>query len=169
MKNNSCLVHRLTDSKFGRILREDQIAALAEIATEHNFAAGTRLFEKGCPADAMWVVCSGEVNIQMALPNQGAETILKLGASDLLGWSALVGDGQMSAAAVVGKDACLVKLPADSLKEICLQDHTLGYAIMGTVAFTLATRLKATRQQLIGVAARAEACQPLAIRISDSE
>lgn len=167
MSEQNCAVQLLQESKFGRILRDDQIEALAAIAIEERYEAETEIFCEGCPADAMWVICSGEIDVQMSLPHRVPETILTLSASDLLGWSALVGDGKMSAAAIARQDCHLLKLPAELLKNLCLDDHTLGYAVMGTVAFTLATRLKATRRQLLDLYTQKEAYTPLAIRISD--
>jgi len=145
------LMNFLRLSKFGRLLRSDQLRAVASIATAQSISAGEVVFQHGCQADALWIVCKGSVDIRMPMRSQGEATILTLGPAELVGWSALVGDGLMSATAVAAEQTTLMRLPADRLKELCIGDHTLGYAVMGTVAATLNSRLNASRRQLVNL------------------
>ena len=165
MNDRLCLIQHLRQSKFGRLLRTDQVRRLAAIAEEQSLPAAEILFEEGCQADALWVICSGSVDIRMAVRWQADSTILTVGPGELLGWSALVGDGLMSATAVAAEPTTLVRLPADPLKDLCISDHTLGYAVMGTVAATLNSRLNASRRQLVNLSQKQEGCTPLAVRV----
>lgn len=151
MKRTDPKTELIRASRLGRVLTDDQVRKTAETAEHVEAAAGTRLFEEGSPATALWVVTSGTVSIELHAPGQSDSRILTLGARDLLGWSALVGDGEMTASAVVTKDAHLLKLPAEKVKELCIADCRLGFAVMGNVARVLANRLKATRLQLLDV------------------
>lgn len=149
MTDTTSQIELLRDSKLGRILSDDQLRQLADIVVDESASAGTQLFCEGCNAEFMWVVCSGAVALEMNVPGRSDVRILSLGATDLLGWSALVGDGHMSASAIVTEHAHLLKIPASKLKELCLNDHAFGFAVMGNVAYALANRLKATRLQLL--------------------
>lgn len=138
----------LRRSKFGRLLRDDQIRELAGIAICERLPAGTEVFQEGSRAEALWVICEGSVDIRLNLSQRPAAAIQTLNPPELLGWSALVGDGLMSATAVTATPATLLRLPADALKDLCIADHTLGYAVMGTIAATLTCRLAAARRQV---------------------
>ncbi|MCR9202390.1 MAG: Crp/Fnr family transcriptional regulator [Planctomycetaceae bacterium] len=147
----------LRRSKFGRLLRDDQIRALAGIAICEPLPAGVEVFAEGSKAEALWVICEGTVAIQLSTRDGAPAIIQTLNEPELLGWSALVGDGLMSATALTTTQTTLLRLPADALKDLCIADHTLGYAVMGTIAATLTGRLSVAR----GQAARAvAACQP---------
>lgn len=139
----------IRQSKIGRVLNDSQVRRLADITDRVHRGAGSQLFAEGSMADAIWLVCCGRVAIEIQVPGRADVCVLNLEASDIVGWSSLCGDGRMTASAVVTDDAWLLRVPINALKELCLQDHTLGYAVMGNVARVLAERLTATRQQLL--------------------
>jgi len=101
----------------------------------------------GSQAEALWVICEGTISIQLDSGDEPPAVIQTLCEPELLGWSALVGDGLMSATALTTTETTLLRLPADALKDLCIADHTLGYAVMGTIAATLNSRLAIARQQ----------------------
>lgn len=141
------ILPRLRRSKFGRLLRDDQIRALAGIAVCEQRPAGVEIFRQGSPAEALWVICEGTVAIQLDNGDEPPASIQTLSEPELLGWSALVGDGLMSATALTTSETMLLRLPAEALKDLCIADHTLGYAVMGTIAATLNGRLAIARRQ----------------------
>lgn len=139
----------LRQTALGAVLDDRHLGDVGRIATEVREPSGTVLFHEGAPANALWLLCSGSVALDMQVPARGAVRLQTLGPRDLLGWSALVGDGAMSTTATVTEDSQLLKLPAERIKDICISDHTLGYAVMGYVARTVANRLRGTRLQLL--------------------
>ena len=141
------ILPRLRRSKFGRLLRDDQIRALAGIAVCEQLPAGVEVFCEGSQAEALWVICEGTIAIQLDSGDEPPAVIQTLCEPELLGWSALVGDGLMSATTLTTTETTLLRLPADALKDLCIADHTLGYAVMGTIAATLNSRLAIARQQ----------------------
>lgn len=146
----------LRHSTLGAVLDERHLETLGRIAVPVHKPTGAILFREGSPADALWVMCSGRIALDMQVPGRNDVRVLTLGPRDRLGWSALVGDGSMSATATVINDAELLRLPAQPLTELCLADHTLGYAVMGNVARAMANRLRGTRLQLLDLFAETE-------------
>ena len=149
MQEDDSIEHHIRQSVLGSGLDTQDINSLASIAEQSSFLAGRVLFIEGGAANALSVVCSGRVALDMHVPLRGNVRILTLGAGDLLGWSALVGDGIMSATATVLEDAVLLNLPKASLRRLCDADHTLGYAVMNLVARALAQRLQGARLQML--------------------
>lgn len=159
MPQNCSILEQLQHSTLGVVLDDSHLEQLAQIITPIHEPAGAILFKEGAAADALWVVCSGSVALDIQVPGRGSVRVLTLGPRDMLGWSALVGDGSMTTTATVTEDAQLLRLPALKLKELCIADHTLGYAVMGNIARALANRLRGTRLQLLDLYAETESAQ----------
>lgn len=159
MSDHNSILQQLQQSTLGAVLDNAHLAELAKIVVPVDEPSGTNLFKEGSTANALWVVCSGSIALDVQVPGRRAVRVLTLGTRDLLGWSALAGDGSMTTTATVIEDAQLLRLPAQQLKELCVADHTLGYAVMGNIARALANRLCATRLQLLDVFAETEPTQ----------
>src|SRR5215475_1981064 len=72
------------------MLSEAQRAVVADTAQEVEFPSGTRIFEEGQPAEGCWLIQTGTVALDTAVPGRGSLVIQTLGPGDLLGWSWLV-------------------------------------------------------------------------------
>lgn len=159
MTDEESILRQLQLSTLGAVLDDSHLAELARIVVPVFKPSNSVLFKEGSPADALWILCAGRIALDIWVPGRGAVRVLTLGPRDMLGWSALVGDGSMTTTATVTDDTKLLRLPADQLKDLCLRDHTLGYAIMGNVARSLANRLCCTRLQLLDLFAETEPAQ----------
>ena len=156
MLEDVSIEQRLRQSALGTGLDPQDIRSLASIARPVCYAARRVLFIEGGAAAALSVVCSGRIALDMHVPLRGSVRILTLGSGDLLGWSALVGDGIMSATATALEDTMLLDLPKEALRRLCDTDHTLGYAVMNLVARALAQRLHGTRLQMLDLFSETE-------------
>lgn len=99
-----------------------------------QFAAGAVVFTEGDPADEMFVVKSGEIEISV-----GGKVVRTIGEADLFGEMALVDDSPRSATARARTDAVLV--PVDRRRFEFLVQQTPGFAT--AVLGTMAERLRA--------------------------
>lgn len=142
-------LHQLRNSALGVGLSDGHVEILAGLATTELCPAGTVIFKEAATANHVSVVCTGSVALDMHVPLRGNVRLLTLGSGDLLGWSAIVGDGIMTATATVLKDAQLLSIPGTKLREMCDADPALGYAVLNLVARALAKRLQGTRLQML--------------------
>lgn len=156
MSEDQTILRQLQKSTLGAVLDDRHLATLAQIVIPVHEPSGSILFKEGAPANALWVVCSGAIALDIQVSGRAPVRVQTLGPRDLLGWSALVGDGSMTTTATAIEDTQLLQLPAMPLKELCLADHTLGYAVMGNVARSLANRLHGTRLQLVDLYTESE-------------
>jgi len=127
---------------------EDQ-QKLVQISQAVELPAGTEIFTEGTVSADLYLLLSGRVELCMSVPARGCVPILTLEEGDLLGWSAALGQGEMTATAVAVKDTQAIALSADKLQALCHQDHDIGYQVMRRVAIALSRRLVATRLQLL--------------------
>jgi CRP-like cAMP-binding protein len=127
---------------------------LAAIARRCRYGRGSTIFTEGQVDPHAYVVVEGTVALEMSVPERGHVSLMTLGPGELLGWSAILQEGPMTARAVAASDCELIALPAIPLAETCAKDHHLGYQVMRRVAQSLARRLVATRLQLLDLFSR---------------
>ena len=122
---------------------------LAEASKLCDVPAGSTLFKEGSESDNLYLIVEGQVALDMNVPGRGSVRILTLGAGDMVGWSALLAAGPMTATAVAVTETQAVVAPSNKLLELCESDHEAGYQLMHQMAVALSHRLVATRLQLL--------------------
>lgn len=139
----------LRTSSFLQALSPGDLDKLADIAQLHTVPAGTVIYQEGQLCDDVHVVSSGLIGLDMCMPRQGCTRILTVGPGELLGWSALLAEGRMSVRATATSDSTLIGLPARQLRQLCDDDHDIGYAVMQQISQALSRRLLSTRLQML--------------------
>lgn len=132
---------------FGEV-DDESLKQVAMISNEVKFSAGETIFEEGDPAENLYLLTDGEVDLQYTLGSGELRTVDTLVAGDLMVWSALVEPYKCSATGKVKKDAMAIAMAADKLRQLCENNHELGYRVLTSVAQLLATRLEGARVQL---------------------
>ncbi len=122
---------------------------LASLGTLKTVPSGTVLFREGDYHDHFYVVQSGAVILEMCLPGRGCTRLLTIGPGEMLAWSSVVGESQMTATAIAQGDVELLCFSGKALAEVCESDHECGYYLMRWLATALSKRLFATRLQLL--------------------
>jgi|SRR6056297_982442 len=125
--------------------------ALQEIADIVLVSKGTLLFSEGEFHGYVYFVATGTIALDMVSERCIHQQILSIGDGDLLGWSAILTGGAMTASALALEECCLVAFQADRLRTLCEKDHDIGYIVMKGIAKLLSRRLLATRIQFLDV------------------
>ncbi len=125
------------------------IRQLAALGSLQVVGTGRVLFAEGDRHSRLYFVVAGAIRLDMLTARCGTQPILSVGTGDILAWSALVGDGLMTATAIVTEDALLAAFEARDLQRVLEQDPKFGYQFMRVVAQSLSRRLLATRLQLL--------------------
>lgn len=144
-----CDAGLLTNLRFAARLPPETVADLARISTVKTFAAKKVLFREGAISNELFLVQSGHVALDMHVPGRGAVRILSVGEGELLGWSALLGEGPMTATATAIENTVVVAIEGAKLRELCARNHEAGFQVMRQVVAALSQRLLATRLQLL--------------------
>lgn len=139
----------LMDLRFTAGLSDEDQRKLADISRLQEFPKGTLIFAEGSDHKDLYVVRSGRVEICMSIPARGCLPVLTLEAGDLVGWSSILKQGEMTSTVVAVLDTEMVAINADDLRELCEQDHDIGYQIMQRIASALSQRLVASRLQVL--------------------
>ncbi|MCH9653682.1 MAG: cyclic nucleotide-binding domain-containing protein [Planctomycetes bacterium] len=135
--------------RFTSGLSDEDQRNLARISHAQNFPKGATVFTVGSDHKDIYVIRSGRVEICMSIPARGCLPVLTLEAGDLVGWSSILKQGEMTATVIAVEDTQTIAIDAANLSELCEQDHDIGYQIMRRVATALSQRLVASRLQVL--------------------
>ena len=127
----------------------DQLARLAQAASDVTVPAGHRFFDDGGHATRFWLVQSGHVTVDVHVPGQGRVPIDTIGMGDLIGWSWLFPPFTWAFGAAAASRVEAFEFDARMVRTWCGSDPALGYEITRRVAEVLTRRLKSTRSRLI--------------------
>jgi CRP/FNR family transcriptional regulator, cyclic AMP receptor protein len=127
----------------------EQLDALAEAASEVRFPARHRLFEDGGYAGRFWLIRSGQVALDLHVPERGPMVIETIAMGELLGWSWLFSPFRWAFGAVAVGPVEAFEFDAAAVRALCASDPALGHELTQRVAQVLAHRLQATRVRLI--------------------
>jgi len=136
-------------------LSKTQLELIGSICQERHYQADDVLFEENTPGDEMYIIASGEVQIQVdpalidGSDNTGATTIATLRRGQSFGEVALVDEGLRSASARCSQqDTHLIVIPRDKLMLLCDTYPQLGYRLMRNLAADLAMKIRHTDLQV---------------------
>ncbi|HET6529457.1 MAG TPA: cyclic nucleotide-binding domain-containing protein [Actinoplanes sp.] len=130
-------------------LNDWQLEHLAADAQRAIIHAGNRVFREGDPADRMWLIVDGRIDVDTRLPDRGDVIIDTLGPGDVLGWSWLFPPYRWHFGAVARETALTVELDGPRVRELCQRDPGLGYHFITGLFQVVTDRLQATRRRLI--------------------
>jgi len=155
------LEYVLEELSFSAELPPNVLEQLAAESTIQRVAAGEIIFREGSTNDNLYLVRSGRVALEMSVPGRGAVRILTVGPGEMVGWSALLDQGRMTASAVVVEETDVVVAPAAQLRKLSETNREFGFHLMRQMADALSKRLVATRLQLLDLFAEAPADIPV--------
>jgi CRP-like cAMP-binding protein len=136
-------------------LETPYLKKLTSIATEAEFEEDEIVYREGEVGKAIYLIESGEVAIEMEVPDYGSVTVYKVGPGQLFGWSSLFPPRRKKARARVLKPTQAIVIDADKLRNLFRLDQGLEYAMMGCITQIVVDRMHATRLKLLEVLASA--------------
>jgi CRP-like cAMP-binding protein len=129
-------------------LTRDALAKLAAIAEDTIVNSGTKVIEDMDPADNLYLLVKGEVNICCELGSGEIRVMDTVGEGELFAWSALVEPFRYTSTAIAATDCELIAFDARRLRAMCEQDLDLGYQVLTRIVTLLTNRLESVRVQL---------------------
>jgi CRP-like cAMP-binding protein len=139
------------------VLREctgKEIQAITEICRPMTVQQGDRIFEAGGPADFLYFVAEGVVELSYKVTHYLATkeiTIDRIRKDQTFGWSALAESKTYTLSAVATTQVELFQVPATDLRKLCSEHHHLGYVLMKNIAVIIGGRFERTQRILMGV------------------
>jgi CRP/FNR family transcriptional regulator, cyclic AMP receptor protein len=152
--NEAQLLDILRGLRFLSGVGDEVLKTIASVATLKEFPAGAVVFREGQSESHIYLVVTGGVALEVRLAGRDARRIQTVGAGELLGWSPVLGQITMTATARTVDPTRLIAVDGTQLVSLCEHNPKFGYEFMKRTALALATRLSATRLQLLDVYGR---------------
>jgi CRP/FNR family cyclic AMP-dependent transcriptional regulator len=127
---------------------EESLRRLAMNSQVLSFDTGQTLFRDNEPAQHLYLVTEGEVDIQYVLGSGERRTADTRVSGDLLLWSAIIKPYRTTAYALARRPTQVVAIDAGTLRRLCEEDRELERVLMKEVAQVISERLSAARVQL---------------------
>lgn len=116
-------------------VREEYVAHAAMMATEIRLAAGEVLFQQGDPGTAMFVVASGELEVQV-----DGERVNLIGEREVVGEMAVLDPEPRSATVIALDDSLLLRITSQDLDLLMSEDVEVARGIIQTLCQRLRSR-----------------------------
>ena len=135
------------------------VGILAACAHTRKFEIGEFLLRQGELANDLYLICSGDVSLEISVPHQGFVQIEALSGGDVLGWSWLMPYHRWQFDARAITPVLAIQIESKTLFESMERNHDLGYQVLKRMTLVIAQRLQAVRgrvYQLCSLAVRDE-------------
>lgn len=128
-------------------LSDKELDEIEKLTHERKYQAGEHVFKNKAPAEGMFIIISGSVEIY--LENDGSKNILaELGEQDFFGEIALLDQEPRSAGAVATAPSTLLGFFRPDLLSLMERNPALSSKILTNLGAVLAERLRKTNELL---------------------
>lgn len=132
-------------------LSDEQLAFVSGCGRNARFSSGQLIFREGAPADALYLVRSGMVTLEIHEAGRGTAQVETIDAGDVVGWSWLYPPHRWNVDARATGDVAAVVFDGTCLREKIERDHDLGYRLMKKLLYHLHVRLERVRLRHLDV------------------
>jgi CRP/FNR family cyclic AMP-dependent transcriptional regulator len=146
MRVNSALLEK---QLFFRGMANRQLELLAENSMPAEFNAGDPILTQGDSASHFHLILEGEVDLISRGLDDETVRIQSIGKGDLLGWSWLFPPYYWHFDARAITPVKTLSFLGTRLRELCDENHDLGYVLMMRVTGIVIKRLQAARRELV--------------------
>lgn len=138
-------------------LDPEHLQKISEISRLRHVRAGEVLFREGDAEDYLYIVVEGRVALDMFIPHRGKVRIYTAEPWDVFGWSSVIPIvRKRTAGAIAVVEGAVIAIHSEKLRQVCDEDHDLGYVVMRRLANIVASRLMVTRLQMLDMFASPE-------------
>jgi CRP/FNR family transcriptional regulator, cyclic AMP receptor protein len=131
-------------------LNQPQRNRIGEISILRDVGAMETLFLEGDKEDYTYILLKGQVAIEMTIPGHEPVRVHLSEPGEIIGWSSVMPIIRQRTATARSNTPCqLLAIESVKFRELCDEDHDMGYFLMRRLANIVATRLLLTRLRLV--------------------
>ncbi len=121
--------------------------------------AGEFLFHQGETGDSMYMLESGQINVQLRLPDGEERTLFTVEPMAILGEMSLLLNSARTATLVAATDSCLWRVTHQKLQEGLKNRERWAIKLMMGIAQTLARHVEAMNKEVVTQIAKVQKLQ----------
>lgn len=124
------------------------LALLGPLFERVSFRAGAVVVEQGDPADYLYLIEQGMLEISYKPYDGEAITVIHLEAGGLFGWSAVVGSPKYTSSGIAVDDLRVIRVRGSDLRKLCQEHPEAGKAILDRLADAVSARWQNAHDQV---------------------
>ncbi|MGB8861704.1 MAG: cyclic nucleotide-binding domain-containing protein [Ilumatobacteraceae bacterium] len=144
--HTSLAAHRFADG-----LAPELVDALATMAHFAEHPSGAWIATQGAPADRFHLMLEGRCAIEVAAAGRDPLVIATVHPGEVVGWSWMLAPHVWHFDVLALDHTRTIAIDGAELRAACRANHELGFEITHRLARVIASRLEATRLQLVDV------------------
>ena len=129
-------------------LDEKIMETLQPLLEPFSCRAGTVVLRQGMPADHIYLIVKGKVEVSYKPYDGSLMTISLLGKDGLFGWSAVVGSSKYTSTATAIEDLEAFRIRGSELRKFCNKHPDEGRKILESLANAVSSRWKDAHAQV---------------------
>lgn len=129
-------------------LDEKFMDTLQPLLEPFSCRAGTIVLRQGMPADHIYLIVKGKVEVSYKPYDGSSMTISLLGKDGLFGWSAVVGSSKYTSTATAIEDLEAFRIRGSELRKFCNEHPEAGRQILESLANAVSSRWKDSHEQV---------------------
>lgn len=149
--DNREILELLESVRFLHDIPEAYLVPIASISQVREFPAGSVLFREGQDHASVYLILEGSVALEVRVTGQSTRRLQTVGEGELLGWSPLLNQTEMTATARALQATRAITIDAAQLVAQFEHNPRFGLEFIRRTAQALSQRLNATRLQLLDV------------------
>ncbi len=110
--------------------------------------AGTIILEQGAPAEFLYFVVSGTVEMSFKPYDGNPITVTHVEKDGLFGWSAVIGSEKYTSSAIAIEDVEAFRVHGSELRKFCVEHPQAGKDVLERLADGVASRWKDAHKQI---------------------
>jgi CRP/FNR family transcriptional regulator, cyclic AMP receptor protein len=130
-------------------LDSGQVNALSPFLEEVRFSAGQVIFQQGQPAEFLFILLRGQVQVRYKPYDGPALTVARILPGDVFGWSAALGREIYTSGALAAEESSAYRIRTDSLHHLCDCEPDAGGILLERLAGVIAERLRNTHSTIL--------------------
>jgi CRP-like cAMP-binding protein len=144
---------RLKVSEVNRVvifaeLEKEQMDLLRPLFEPFSCSAGTVIFRQGAPADYLYFVLSGKVEVFYKPHDGNPMTVSHVEQGGLFGWSAVVGSEKYTSSTIAIQDLETYRIQGNQLRNLCAEHPEAGQDILERLAKGVSSRWNNAYEQV---------------------
>src|SRR5262249_10578372 len=147
--NQTAALHELCQHPFFAGMKEELLAELNDWTRLIGLQSGQYLGRTGQTADALYLISAGRVAIELDAPQRGQVCVQCLEPGEVVGWSWLTPPHRWRFSARALEPIRALEIDGPRLRQLCKENHELGYELLRRLIEVIGARLTATRLQLL--------------------
>jgi CRP-like cAMP-binding protein len=129
-------------------LDNDSMDLLQPLLEPFSCRAGTVVLRQGTPADHIYLIVKGKVEVSYKPYDGTAITVSILEKDGLFGWSAVVGSNKYTSSATAIEDLEAFRIKGNNLRKFCMEHPEAGKEILERLASAVSYRWVDAHEQI---------------------